>query len=507
MNCSADSTKKYSLRLGCPNGTEIAFDNGFRSQSASQELPEGRIGITLVERTQDSSHALDLFECTLEAKGSYSFFVVKYGTEKPSLYFLNERTTDANALVQLVAIPQRTASVRTVNLSKSTVDIERISDNGTQTVVSGVTAGSISDYVPISACNSFAADSFLISSSSTTSSIASISLEALKRYTLLTFGSLHTVPMVFVPEQSTSVPPNKVSVRVVNALFSQTPITVSLGAATDATQSNGFSSGIILASNLASGTYSSAVSISSQELPITVFTSSSPARLLFGMVSEFSANKKYILVVLSGANDAVSAALIEESEVSEPADIVSRGAFAKIVHAISGTDVITCGFDRVLSDAKLYFSNSISTILPSGSRSLSIKNVGSLPISVSADSSILAIATGMSVSDILLFSAPVGSVLPNSSRRRFINACKDVPSVTVSQDSLNGSVITPELLYGNSYAVPAPYEQRITLVFSNPITKEQYCRIENVSFPLGKNYSIIFIGSSGKYSAIIEQEF
>ncbi len=506
MNCNPDSTKKYSLRLGCENGVEIGYDNGYRTQSSEQELPGGRIGVTLVERSFDSSRALDLYECTIDDRGSYTFFVAKDANGRPSLYQLNERGNNGDsAFIKLVAIPQRTASIRTVNLSKSSIDINRIANNSSSSVVNGIGSGSVSDYVSVSACGSFSADSFSVKSSGT--SIVTASLEALKRYTLLAFDDSHTYPAIIIPEQSGTVPSGKASVRVVNSLYSSTPITVSLGATTDATAPNGFSSGVILASNLIAGEFSLPAYLTPGELPITVFTSRSPAALLYGSAASLSADKKYLLIISSEANDITKATLIEDNQNSGNAGLLPRGSFVEIVHAIGETQTITAGFDRVLSNAKLYFSNSIATILPSGSRTLSINDIGSLPINVSPDSSILAIVTGMSVSDILLFSSPVSTILPSSSRRRYINASKDISAVKITQDSLNGSVISPGLSSRTSVDVPAVAEQRITLVFSNPATGKELIRIENVSFPLGKNYSIIFIGSSDKYSAIIEQEF
>lgn len=508
MNCNADSTKKYSLRLGCPNGIEIAYDNGFRTQSSPQELPGGRIGVTLVERSTDSNKAIDLFECNLEDKGSYTFFVVNYGTGKPSLYLLNERTFDANSLTQLVAIPQRTASIRTVNLSKTAIDIERIDGKTTQSVSKGVSANTVTDYIPITACSSFASDSFSVNySGSAESAILSTSLEALKSYTLLTFDYSHPIPALIIPEQQKSVTSGTASIRVVNALYSEAPITVSLGAMTDTKQPSGFASGTILSSNLTIGNYSPAVSITEGEIPITVFTANSPSRLLLGTVAQIVSGNKYLLVITSGANDITTASLIQETQTSGNAVGLPKGSFVQIVHAIGTKELITCSFDRVLSGAKLYYSNSISTIIPSGDRILSISGIGSIPTTVSADSSLLAIVTGMDVSDVLLFNARIGTILPTTSRRRFINACKEVPSVVITQDSLNGSVISSGLQYQNSIEIPVSFEQRITLVFSDPVTKKVYSRIENVSFPLGKNYSIIFIGSSENFSAIIEQEF
>ena len=410
-----------------------------------------------------------------------------------------------SALKPLKPTTERTASIRTVNLSKSSVNINRITDNSSSTVIKGISAGSVSDYIQVSACGSFAADSFSVESSGT--SVVSTTLEALKRYTLLAFGDSHTYPALLIPEQSGNVPAGKVSVRVVNSLYSEIPITVSLGATTDASATNGFSSGVILASNLVAGGYSAPAFLNPGELPITVFTSRSPAGLLFGAVPNLSADKKYLLVISSQANDITKATLIEEEQTNGNTEELPRGSFVEIVHAIGETESITSGFDRVLSGAKLFFSNSIATILPTGNRTLSINGIGSLPMNITSDSSVLAVVTGTSVSDILLFSSPVTTILPSSSRRRYINASKDISAVKITQDSLNGALISPGLANRSTIDIPAIAEQRITLVFSDPTTQKIYSRIENVSFPLGKNYSIIFIGSSDKYSAIIEQEF
>jgi len=508
MNCIADSGNRYSLRLGCANGSEIAFDNGYRSQSSIQELPPGQVGITLVERSDDSTKALDLFECTLSPSGAYTFFVLKSASNKPTLYLLDERENSASAMRELVPIPERTASIRAVNLSKSSIDAERITGQTFQTISTNLTSGSITDYIPVSACESFSVDTFAVApSGSAIVAIAETTLEALKRYTLLAFDNSTPKPAMIIPQFTTApVAGGKAVVRVVNAMPRQTSVTVSLGAYTDPTQSSGFSSGTILASRLGDGSYSEQTFVTAGELPITVFTSGSPAQLLFSTVAQLDAQKKYLLVLWSD-NQITKCALIEETQVGGSAQLLGHGAFAEIVHAQSGQEKIVCGFDRVVTNASLFYGNSLATVLPPGTRTLNSGGV-SLSITASSDSTVLALITGNDASDILLFSSPAGNVKLGQSIQRYINACKDMPEVFVTRDSLNGLPIFPTgIPYRSKADTLLNYERRTTLVFSNPATKEELYRVENVSLPLGKNYSIIFVGTNKKYNAIIQQEF
>lgn len=510
MNCISDSVSRYSLRLGCANGTEIAFDNGYRSQSSQQELPPGQVGITLVRRGADSVQALDLFECTISPRGAYTFFV-HAGTlsGKPTLYLLDERDNSPAALKELLPIPERTASIRTVNLSKSSVDVERLTGQSFQSITKNLSAGSVTDYTVITACESFSLDSFAVTpSGSAITAVAETSLEALKRYTLLALDNSTPKPAIIVPQFTTApVAAGKALVRVVNAMPRQTSITVSLGAYTDPTQTTGFSSGTILATRLSDGTYSEQTAITAGELPITVFTSASPAGLLFSTVALLESQKKYLLVLWMD-NQVTRCALIEESQASGTAQLLEHGAFVEIVHANSAQEKIVCGLNRVVSNASLFYGNSLATVLPAGSHTLTSSGGVSLTISASSDSSVLALITGSSNSDVLLFSTPKGNVKSGQSVQRYINACREMPEVFVTRDSLNGlPIFSTSIPYRSKADTLINYERRTTLVFSNPATKEELYRVENVSLPLGKNYSIIFVGSNKKYNAIIQQEF
>jgi hypothetical protein len=508
MNCIADSGNRYSLRLGCANGSEIAFDNGYRSQSSIQELPPGQVGITLVERSNDSTKALDLFECTLSPSGAYTFFVLKSPTNKPILYLLDERDNTAAAMRELVPIPERTASIRTVNLSKSAIDAERITGQTFQTISTNQTAGTITDYIPVAACESFSVDTFAVApSGSAIVAIAETTLEALKRYTLLAFDNSTPKPAMIIPQFTTApVPDGKALVKVVNAMPRETSVTVSLGAYTNPAQATGFSSGTILASRLGDGTYSEQTAVSVGELPITVFTAGSPARLLFSTVAPIEAQKKYLLVLWMD-NQVTKCALIEENQTGGTAQILNHGAFAEIVHAHGAKEKIVCGFDRVITNAALFYGNSLATVLPPGNRTLNSDGL-TLPFTASSDSTVLALITGNDVNDILMFSSPAGNVKLGQSIQRYINACKDMPEVFVTRDSLNGlPIFSTSIPYRSKADTLINYERRTTLVFSNPATKEELYRVENVSLPLGKNYSIIFVGTNKKYNAIIQQEF
>ncbi|MFN8360726.1 MAG: hypothetical protein U0264_12505 [Candidatus Kapaibacterium sp.] len=510
MNCIADSGTRYSLRLGCANGAEIAFDNGFRSQSGIQELPPGNVGITLVRRDNDKVQALDLFECTLSPKGAYTFFVlIAASTGKATLYMLDERNTTPAALRELVPIPERTASIRTVNLSKSAIDVDRLTGQSFQTITRAQPAGSVTDYLPVGACESFTADSFTVTpTGSAITSVAETALEALQRYTLLAFDNSTPRPAMIVPQFSTApIAAGKALVRVVNAMPRQTSMTVSLGAYTDLAQATGFSSGTILASRLTDGNYSDQTAVVAGELPITVFTSGSPAQLLLSTVAQLESQKKYLLVFWND-NQITRSALIEESQTSGAAGILEHGAFVEIVHAYSSQEKITCGLNRVVSNATLFYGNSLATVLPGGTHTLTSTGGVSIPFTASTDSTVLALITGATNSDVLFFTAPEGTVKLGQSIQRYINACKEIPEVFVTRDSLNGlPLFSKSIPYRSKADTLINYERRTTLVFSNAATKEELYRVENVSLPLGKNYAIIFVGANKNYHAIIQQEF
>ncbi|MCC6845481.1 MAG: DUF4397 domain-containing protein [Bacteroidetes bacterium] len=511
-NISPDTAHTYSVKLGCQNGTEIARDGGFRSISAYRDIPSGKTGITLMRNSVSGAEpeVVGLFEATFTPRSSYTFIVYDESSGKSGLLMLDDRNGTTSALYALPPVAARIAEIQTYNFSRRKLTALKISSGAGETIADGLPPLGIGEVKQVSACGSLTADQIIaLTNSGDTAGRGYLSVEVLRKYAAFWFdipASTGFVPVIVGKTDVSSA--DSAIITVVNGAFSQSAITVSLGARTNAARKAGYSSGEILCSRLGAGSASSPAMLSPGELPVTVFSTSLPAQMLSAATAQVQAGKQYYLILRDNAavTGGIEAALVESTVANAQAEILERSGFVQAINA-SDND-ITVGFDRVLSGVRILQAGAVATILPSGTRILSAGST-TANIPAGSDSNIMAVVAGQAQNtDIFTISSPVGASRPGFLRRRYVNAAADITGMTVVFDSASAPPLAENIAYRSSFDEPSiNYERRISVYFLESATKRPLDSMQNTLMPLGRNYSLILTGNAGKYRVVMQQEF
>lgn len=511
-NVSPDTAHTYSIKLGCQNGTEMARDGGFRSISAYRDIPSGQTGITLMRNSISDAEpeVIGLFAVTFAPRSSYTFFVYDESPGKCGLLMLDDRKGGAEALHALPPIGARVAEIQTYNFSRRKLTALKISSGSSEIIADALPPLGIGESKQVSACGSLTADQIIaLTNSGDTAGRGYLSVEVLRKYAAFWFDIPASTGFAPVIVGKTNVASNDSAIiTVVNGAFSQSSITVSLGARTNAARQSGYSSGEILCSRLGAGTASYSVMISPGELPITAFSTSLPAQMLSAITAQVQAGKQYYLVLRDNAavTGGIEASLVESTTANTQAEMLERGEFMQTLNATDKDIVVGC--DRILSGARIPQAGAIATILPVGIRTLTAGGAVANILAVS-DSNILAVVAGQGQNtDIFTISSPVGASRPGFLRRRYVNAAADIAGMTVVFDSIAAPPLIENIAYRSSFDEPSiNYERRISVYFLESATKRPLDSMQNTLMPLGRNYSLILTGNAGKYRVVMQQEF
>ncbi|MES2767448.1 MAG: hypothetical protein V4642_16350, partial [Bacteroidota bacterium] len=452
------------------------------------------------------------FRFNIASLRSYTLFVFKKNGQ-PEILLLDELNGAATALKSVDRVLENTVLIRTVNFSQRGVDISNQTD---KIIASGLQPNSIGKYESLITCNGTGADSLSIFSTGAHNRSGSIitSLEVLKQYSIIVLdsGAENANYSILVPPVRNSFKtPGMASIRVVNATTLFKNITVSLGAQNDSSAS-GFRSGGTLASALLKGTTSEMIEITAGNIPLAIFTSSLPPQLLLASPANIQAGEEYLLIVQNSADGEVRASLLKSSAESQAVEFLQKGSFIQIVHAVPGLEKIPVSVGNSLSGAMLYYRGSLATVVPSGAVNITAGNVLKT-ITISPDSSLLVIIAGTDAApEILTFLKPNRALAPGTLERRFINASKEITNVSaLANDTTEfAEHLADDLAYGEASDFQVvTTERRLSVIFRNLLLKETYFRTENINFPIGKRYSLIFAGAKDKggYSVITQQEF
>lgn len=535
FNAYPDSTVTFSLRMGCPNGSTIFSNVNYRKSSLMQSVRSGTVGMSLVMHELGTEVPLGLFRFDLDKRAQYAFIVARGQDGEPELRVLTQADYTTNAIAPAEFVTERTTLIRAVNFSDSPIDVAKLPD---EVIAQGLPSNNIGEYVEVSACGSQYQDSILatLSPSSATASLGRVSLEVLRRYTVLVFDTPEGTAdnmMIFEPLDLEIDQGDNALVRVIHASQEREGVTVSLGARPDMEQDLKFSSGEILANKIHYGNISEAVLLKPGPAPIAIFTSFEPRQLLFCAFTELEPGKRYFLVLTNNEAGEDKIALIEDDAEDLPSEQISfleQGVFTEVVNAVSGVPKVSLSLDnskgiKQLENSELFFTESLATIVSEGENTIVVNGIQK-KFNVAKDKRALIIATGTGEeTEILTFiNAPLGADLFNL-RRRFINASKDPNYLTVKLNS-NDTAVVPAASYieYGSYSPPetVTLEQKASIFFIDAELDEQVrndpdedvrtsstvLRIDDISMPFGKNYSIIFTGDPDNgYAAIIQQEF
>lgn len=515
MNAYPDSTVTFTITVGCPNGETLQNRLQYRSYSANANpVLSGNIAFSLIKNSEVGDEIINLYETTLLPKGQYSLIISKNEFGEPQLLLLDELEPSRNSLTQMPVITDRNSRIRTINFSSETVTTKKATG---ELINADVAPQSIATYTDIPTCVSDVADTLLTTIGDETVSLDYAALQVLKDYTLCVFDSSSSLAgkTIAVPPPVLDEPlGDRALVRVLHASAVNGGITASLGSRTDAEspayEQRRYTSGQVLAEGLSYGQLSQKTYLTPGKLPINIFTSSQPAKLLYVTLAEVEAGKSYLLVVTNDAEGKERISLIPDDTESQAVEYLEEGALVQFVHAVYNREELDLTINPpLLEGAKMFFSGTLGTVVKKGTNSLSI---GGKQFSFEADPEkrTLIIAAGEE-QDFDIFKVE-STPLPQNYKYhtvRFVHASKRGPQIIIRQDT-SANAFTYGILNYRDETPPIEdvLERKLTFYFVSSADQKKILNIMTDAFlPHGKRYTVLFAGKPGDYNTILVQEF
>ncbi|MCK5742747.1 MAG: DUF4397 domain-containing protein, partial [Chlorobi bacterium] len=331
--------------------------------------------------------------------------------------------------------------------SRQTVDVKK---NEIDKIAENLETDRIGIYESLVACGSLTPDIIGSYINDEASSTVSTSLAVSEKYTVFVFDSAGTDAGMTVLAEPVylSAQTGRSVIRVVHGNYSTGNITLSLGTRYyDSLESGSwdsdslkYKSGMVLASNIAFGEVSEAMFVPSGIAPITLFTATQPANLLFAGIETLVSEQYYLIVVNQDpVSGEIRLSLIEDTEEAVPVRHIPEGEFTQIVNMVPDADKLSINIPPLIPteiDAQFYYTSVIATVLPVGSNSI---NIGGQTFNINAEAGKreLLIATGeVGNIEFIEFNEYPEEHSLDYYKRRFINACKeqDFISVKINKD-------------------------------------------------------------------------
>lgn len=538
MNAFPDTNVRFSVRLGCPSGEALFGFTNYKQYSISPiTVRSGEFNFSVIKTefingVQENTY-LNLYTANFDPRGQYLIITHEDSNGDVQVSIIDENDDTENSLRPAQIVPLRTTEVRAINMTSSQVSINM--RDGTP-IDDNISPLSIDDYMTIEACKSSALDSIDINANNTLKSSIYSSLEVLSKYSIIVFDSADVktgASLLVHPLKLNVAVDGKAVVRVVNTIEGFDGLNVSIGARKEENRQlhpNGYAAGIALARRLQFGEISNPAVIDPGPAPLSVFTASEPSRLLIAANSYLEADKSYLLIISKDELGQIQISIIEENDQNKNVEYLKKGVFFQLVNAMSDNSSLSISLNssttgkEVLNNADLQITNSLATVIESGSQSITI-NGKNIDISAEESDRVMIVAAGDkdNLQAIQNKFQPLTSEQNGIFRIRFVNATVDIP-ITMLKKTDNDSVFVEsvEINSFSSYTVETR-EQKPTYFFYEGDTPGYLARFSDVTLSLGKSFCVIIYGSSSRdcvkkyevdwkiaptcYSLIIQQEF
>lgn len=502
VNTFADTNSTFSLVKGCAGGQIIAGNLQYRGVSSSTPILSGENTFSLVYNHNGQSESLGLYRLVMEKRGEYAFVIVKGQSGLPEVYILDEKDVSANAFKPAEEVVAKTTNIRTVNFSNKEFEVNL--DNGI--IATSPKRNYISKYEQVTACSGTTISMFSAIDGSDTLSTLFASLEVLKNYSLYLFDNGDKIKQVLAPPYKLfGESEGKSIIRVVNGNPDYDGITVSFGAR-KVTQ-NGkeeLVSGENIARNLRYGETSTAGIFASGLSPITIFTTTQPAKYIAGVNYDLEPNKSYTIVLYNKDDGSSGVTIIEDKQEDTDVQEIEAGVFSQVVNGVAGPSSVRFGIEPLISESfgELFYSLNFATVLPIGATTITV-NGKSKTINLEKGKRLLIVASGTEGNESLLtYQYDPIDKFDNRYRVRYLNACTEIDKITFSrynmQDCPDCSVLMGNMAYGEISPIQDIYsEAKISIfVYKSDDYSKLYHRVDDLKLNYNKAYVMIFIGNS-----------
>jgi len=503
FNAYPDTNYRYLVKFGCPNGEELFAPLNYLQYSFNPIiLNQGEFSISLLKvdiQSPNKQIFVNLYNLKLIGKNQYTIIVNKLN-EQENLSLLNENDLSNNSLTNLEVIKNRNTKLRTINLSKSNISLEKANYGS---IFDNLNSNFIDKFRDISICDNISKDTLLLKSNGAITNKQAISLNTNNNYTLIVFDSsiADAKKSIIIENGLNRNLTNKSSIRVVNATLSLPQLTTALGARFEP-KSNEFpfsySSGIVLAEKQLFGDISNPIELNSGIIPINIFTSTEPAKLIFSTRAILEQNKNYILVILNDNDGKIKTFIVDDDDENNMINYLEEGIFIQVVNAYSKSDNVKVTFKsqsnnlELLRDAELNFSNSLATVIENKPLEIIVNNV-SYQYNPETKKRGMIIVAGDDKGFKFLSNNFETNISNDFFRFRFVNAT-DMQFAKIKVNPNDEAFIeSVEKDTFSSYRLE-DRERKITYHIFNGDEEGYSLRISDVFFTLGKNYSIIMTG-------------
>ncbi len=513
LNANPDSTVTYTLALGCPNGLVLSSYLPYRRVSLSSVVRSGEVPLSIIKMRGTEDSLVGLYSFNFAQRGQYTIIIRPNQLGGEEVLILDELNQSAEVLSKPQVIDNRTATLRAINISSVPIEIDKIPG---ETITNGLVPYYIEQDKLITACSSIDKDTIAIMSNGNVSSMLDASFGVLEKYSVVVFDSENAKAsnsILIEPVRLTEELGNRAIIRVINADYLQLGISVSLGAreiqgAKGDELERGFRAGDALASRMEFSTISGVTLIEPGRLPVAVFTSTEPAKLISASKFDVEAGKSYLLIVYTDINKQQKLAVVEESDDAMPIVPLQPGVFTQIIHTTAGKNFISLSFPKLFSNAKLNYAGSLATVLPIGESVITIDGIAHT-INATANDRVMLFSAGTATEqEIFDITEPPLYAGSNHYVRRYINASKEVPNINVNINET--LLVMPNVEYKTRSSFERIYqEKKFSLFFDDASINKNVLRVDDLFLTYDKTFTIIFTGHSrhGGYSVIIQQEY
>lgn len=512
LNANPDTASTYSIKVGCPSGEHLFVDNSITTVSylqstGTQAIYAGKSVISIiknprhVDSTQPAgSNVVGVFELNLTAGGQYAIIM----NTLDDVMLFDELQPEVPPEI-LLPVLERTANVRTINLTAGAVSVAA-DDAGS--LANGLSAQQISPYQSVATCNTMNLDRIVLSDGAgQATDTAFLSFDIYKNYSLFAFEQAaggHS--LVVLPPLAARTQPRAgmACVRSINGNYSSAGLTVTSGAATSSTLSSGYSSGIVLAANLPAGEYSEPVYVPAGTFPVAAFAATQPSQYLYSGIVTIEAGKDYVLCFDSRDSGTIS--IVENQQSGTAVDAASRAAFVQVANVTTadmeiGLNTATVG--PIVGQGLLGGGDLMSTFLPLGDNILT-----------TGSSTLNFINSSLQQRTLLIAGADLFALQGNSMHRpgqlvwRIINAAADCPQLNVLHIDKGDTARYDGIAYQTACSpVQYPRDKKYSFIFQDAQTGKELYVAQDLLMTVNKNYSIIFYGDarSGRRILILQE--
>ncbi len=496
----ADDDALYGLQLGCPAPTPTSGWVSPLLESGPMELPSGEVVFSVVRSAGGEGQLMGSWQLLVEGREARSLLVWgRAGALRIGV--LTEEQSVGGYLEEPQRVVDATAMVRVVNLSTEALMLF----HGQDMVAADIAPRWVGTYERLRVCQAAFGDTLYVRSASGHTLTLVTSLEPFRRYTVIVMDSAGNLRgWVGTTESS-----GQARVRLVHAAPDKPAVRVVLGAM----GSGRLRSGSVLAEGISFGYVTEPQELPLGMVPLMVQTVSFPNLLPAAALLQGGPSTSGLLCLLTEPRWSFGLGLAWIGDRAEGVSVtlLPEAIPVQLVQGLpEQAPAVT--LTPVLTTVTMPYRTVLATALPQEGGILQLGAQQWTVVPRPDSLALLVLSGGEAGVELFRFSASRNWEGPWGAQRRFINV-SDVAAVDVLLDTVIAGQRS-EFVHiaglprgGASDFEVLALEYRFSFRFRDSRTGSILARADNISLPLGRRYSVIFVGTrTSGYAVLIHQE-